>query len=72
VTKRAEDFMDEWLDENVFPVHLTAPDRAAPALAEQCLSDAEKAGVSPEELEAAVVDVEEAITDELNVKATGQ
>jgi hypothetical protein len=57
MSKRAEDFMDSWLDAKVTDRHLTAPKKSAPIL------------VPLEEIEEVVVDIEQAITDELTVAA---
>ena len=43
--------------------------KAVPVLARKCAVDAKKAGVPLDELEAVVVDLEEAIVDELSVAA---
>ncbi|WP_353646603.1 hypothetical protein [Mesorhizobium sp. WSM2239] len=67
MSKRAEDFMDKWLDAKVTDRHLKAPEKSARILAKKCATDAKKAGVPLEELEEAVVDLEQAITDELTV-----
>ena len=64
MSKRAEDFMDSWLDAKVTDPHLKAPEKSAPILAKKCAA-ANKAGVLLEELEE--VDIEQAITDELTV-----
>jgi hypothetical protein len=61
--------MDSWLDANVKNRHLKAPEKSAPILAKKCAADAKKAGVPLEELEEVVVDIEQAITDELTVVA---
>jgi hypothetical protein len=67
---RAEDFMDQWLDENVDAKHVGKPKaKVAKALAKKCATDAKKAGVPIEELEEVVVDIEEAIADELTLAA---
>jgi hypothetical protein len=67
MSKRAEDFMDSWLDAKVTDRHLKAPEKSAPILAKKCATDAKKAGVPLDELEEVVVDIEQAITDELTV-----
>jgi hypothetical protein len=67
--KRAEDFMDSWLEAKVTDQHLKTPEKSAPILAKKCATDAKKAGVPLEELEEVVVDIEQAITDELTVVA---
>ena len=66
----AEEFMDRWLDENVRPAHLRRPEPlVAKVLAKRCVADAEKAGMEIADLEEAVVDIEEAIADDLRVIA---
>lgn len=67
MSKRAEDFMDSWLRANVTDRHRKAPEKSAPILAKRCATHAKKAGVPLEELEEVVVDIEQAITDELTV-----
>jgi hypothetical protein len=69
MSKRAEDFMDSWLDAKVTDRHLKAPEKSAPVLAKKCATDAKKAGVPLEELEEVVVDIEQAIADELTLAA---
>jgi hypothetical protein len=69
MSKRAEDFMNSWLDANIRGRHLAAPEKSAPILAKKCATDAKKAGVPLEELEEVVVDIEQAIADELTVAA---
>jgi hypothetical protein len=69
MSKRAEDFMDGWLDAKVTDRHLKASQKSAPILAKKCAADAKKAGVPLEELEKVVVDIEQAITDELTFAA---
>ena len=65
-----EEFMDKWLDANVRQVHLRHPESlVARALARRCIADAEKAGVGLDALEEVVVDIEEAIGDELQLRA---
>src|SRR5687767_13131676 len=54
MSKRAEDFMDSWLDAKVTDRHLKAPEKSAPILAKKCATDAKKAGVPLEELEEVV------------------
>jgi hypothetical protein len=66
MSKRAEDFMNSWLDANIRGRHLAAPEKSAP---KKCATDAKKAGVPLEELEEVVVDIEQAIADELTVAA---
>lgn len=70
MSKRAEDFMNSWLDANIRGRHLAAPEESAPILARRCASDANKAGLPLEELEEVVVDIEQAITDELTIAAS--
>lgn len=71
MSKRAEGFMNQWLDAKVTDRHLKAPEKSAPILAKKkCASDAKKAGVPLEELEEVVVDIEQAIADELTVAAS--
>lgn len=63
----AEAFMDAWLDANVTHRHAKKPSsRTIKALANRCIQDATAAGISLDSLEEVVVDIEEAITDELN------
>lgn len=65
---REEDFMDKWLDRNIRSSQLKHPELlVAKVLAKRCVADAEKEGVTREALEEAVVDVEQAIFDELKV-----
>jgi hypothetical protein len=67
----AEAFMDAWLDANVTHKHAKrASSRTIKALANRCMQDATAAGISLNSLEVVVVDIEEAITDELNFIAT--
>ncbi|MFI0849733.1 hypothetical protein [Mesorhizobium sp. IMUNJ 23232] len=70
VSRRAEDFMDEWLDANIAPRYLNNPEQAVPILAKQCIAAARKSGLSVEEIEEVVCDIEEAIRDELTVAAS--
>ena len=70
MSKRAEDFMDEWLDANITPRHLKAPEKSVPILAKRCITAARKSGLSVEEIEEVVCDIEEAIRDELTVAAS--
>jgi hypothetical protein len=71
VNENAEEFMDKWLDENVKPTHLKRPENlVAKILAKRCIADAEAAGVEVASLEHVVVDIEEAIVDELRVAAS--
>jgi hypothetical protein len=69
MSKRAENFMDSWLDAKITDRDLAAPEKSAPILAKKCAADAKKAGVPLEELEEVVVDIEQAITDELTLAA---
>ena len=67
----AEAFMDAWLDANVTHKHARKPSaKTIKALAKRCAGDAAAAGIPLETLEEVVVDIEEAITDELNFIAT--
>jgi hypothetical protein len=67
----AEDFMDKWLDENVTHKHAKKPSaRTIKSLAKRCVRDAAAVGISLDSLEEVVVDIEEAIEDELNFVAT--
>ena len=67
----AEAFMDAWLDVNVSRRHAKKPStRTIKALANRCIADANRAGISLHTLEDVVVDIEEAIADELNFVAT--
>ena len=69
--KDAEAFMDGWLDANVSRKHARKPsERTVKALANRCMRDGSASGISLESLEEVVVDIEEAITDELNFIAT--
>jgi len=61
-----EVFIDRWLETNV----TATPARRSRAdiiskLAQKCLADAQAQGISQEELEDVVCDVEEAIADEM-------
>jgi|EndMetStandDraft_8_1072994.scaffolds.fasta_scaffold23458_4 hypothetical protein len=68
MSEREEDFMDKWLDRNIRSSQLKHPELlVAKVLAKQCVADAEKEGVTREALEEVVVDVEQAISDELKV-----
>jgi hypothetical protein len=67
MSKRAEDFMDSWLDAKVTDRHLEAPESRRRSSRKKCATDAKKAGVPLEELEEVVVDIEQAITDELTL-----
>jgi hypothetical protein len=67
----AEAFMDGWLDANVTHKHAKKPTaRTIKSLAKRCVADAADAGISLDSLEEVVVDIEEAIEDELNFIAT--
>jgi hypothetical protein len=67
----AERFMDLWLDQNVRPTHLNQREAlVAKVLARRCIADAEMAGINVDVLEEVVVDIEEAIADELKLMAT--
>ncbi|WP_442582097.1 hypothetical protein ACSBOB_09080 [Mesorhizobium sp. ASY16-5R] len=68
MTTRAENFMDKWLDENITPLHINEPALALPILAERCLTAARKSGLTVEEVEEVVCDIEEAIRDELTFR----
>jgi hypothetical protein len=71
VNEAAEAFMDSWLDANVTRKHAKKPSaRTIKALASRCMQDAINAGISLDTLEDVVVDIEEAIADELNFMAT--
>jgi hypothetical protein len=73
MSKAAEAFMDAWLDANVTRRHAKKPSiRTIKALANRCIADANAAGISLHTLEDVVLDIEEAITDELNFVATMQ
>jgi len=68
MNEREEEFMDRWLDRNINSSQLKHPEPlVAKVLARRCIADAEKAGVAVEALEEVVVDVEQAISDELKV-----
>lgn len=69
MSKRAEDFMDEWLDANITPRHLKAPEKSVPILAKRCITAARKSGLTLEEIEEVVCDIAEAINDELTFTA---
>jgi hypothetical protein len=67
----AEDFMDKWLDTNVTRKQAKRPSaRTIRSLAKRCAADAAAEGISLDVLEEVVVDIEEAITDELEIIAT--
>lgn len=67
MNEAAEDFMDKWLDENVTHKHAKKPStRTIKSLANRCVRDAAAAGISLDSLEEVVIDIEEAIVDELN------
>jgi hypothetical protein len=69
----AEAFMDGWLDANVTHKHAKKPSaKTIKSLAQRCKADAADAGISRDSLEEVVVDIEEAIEDELNFIATMQ
>jgi hypothetical protein len=66
MNEREEEFMDKWLDRNITSSQLKHPESlVAKVLAKRCIADASKEGVAIEALEEVVVDVEEAIADEL-------
>jgi len=70
MSERAEAFMDKWLDENVNQTHLKRPEQVvAKMLAKRCLAAAKKDGIPPDELIETVVDLEQAMIDELRVVA---
>ena len=67
----AEAFMDAWLDANVTRKHAKQPSaRTIKSLAQRCVADAAAEGISLDTLEKVVVDIEEAIQDELDFIAT--
>jgi hypothetical protein len=67
MNKAGEAFMDVWLDDNVTHKHAKKPTaRTIKSLAKRCVADAAAKGISLDVLEEVVVDIEEAITDELN------
>ena len=67
----AEAFMDAWLDANVTHKHAKRPSaRTIKSLAKRCVADAAAEGITLDALEEVVVDIEEAIVDELNFIAT--
>ena len=73
----AEAFMDTWLDANVTRKHAKKPHASTiKALANRCMADATVEGISLASIEEVVIDIEEAIADELNflatMKATGR
>ena len=68
MNEREEEFMDKWLERNITSSQLKhPPPLVAKVLAKRCVADAEKEGVTREALEEVVVDVEQAISDELKV-----
>jgi hypothetical protein len=69
MSKRAEEFMDNWLNANINKRHLKTAEKSVPILAKRCAIDAKKAGVSIDELEEVVIDIEKAINDELTLAA---
>lgn len=71
MNEAVEAFMDAWLDANVTRKHAKKPSaKTIKALASRCVADAEAASISLHSLEEVVVDIEEAITDELSFVAT--
>ena len=69
--KAAEAFMDAWLDANVTHKHAKRPSaKTIKSLAKRCVADAAAEGITLDALEEVVVDIEEAIADELNFIAT--
>ena len=63
--------MDTWLDANVSHKHAARPSaRTIKSLAKRCIANAAAEGISLDTLEEVVVDIEEAIEDELNFIAT--
>ena len=67
----AEAFMDAWLDANVTHKHAKRPSaKTIKSLAKCCVADAAAEGFTLDALEEVVVDIEEAIADELNFIAT--
>ena len=71
MNEAAEVFMDAWLDANVTRKHAKKPSaRTIKSLAKRCAADAAEEGISLDSLEDVVVDIEEAIQDELNFIAT--
>jgi hypothetical protein len=68
VKEQEAEFMEKWLDRNIRSSQLKHPEElVARVLAKRCIADAEKAGVSIKALEGVVVDIEEAIADELRL-----
>jgi hypothetical protein len=68
MNEREEEFMDKWLDRNITSSQLKHSEPlVAKVLAKRCIADAEKEGVAVKALEEVVVDVEQAISDELKV-----
>ena len=62
------EFMEKWLDRNIRSSQMKHPEPlVAKVLAKRCVADAEKEGVTLEALEEVVVDVEQAISDELKI-----
>ena len=71
MNEAAEAFMDAWLDDNVTHKHAKKPSaRTIKSLAIRCVADAAAKGISLDVLQEVVVDIEEAIEDELNFIAT--
>ena len=65
--------MDAWLDANVTHKHAKTPTaKTIKSLANRCIADAAAEGISLDKLEEVVVDIEEAIEDELDFIATMQ
>jgi len=70
---REEQFMDKWLDRNIKTSRAKHPEPLlAKALAKRCIADAEKEGMTREALEEVVVDLEQAISDELNLPSSSR
>jgi len=69
--RAAEAFMDAWLDANITHKHSAKPNPATiTKLAKKCVADARAQGIALEKLEDVVIDIEQAIDDELNFIAS--
>ena len=69
MTQSAENFMDAWLQANVVERTLN-PRITIKGLVRRCAAAARKSGLTIDELEAVVGNLEQAITDELSIKGT--
>jgi hypothetical protein len=69
--RAVEAFMDAWLDTNVAHKHSIKPNPVTiKKLAKKCVADARAQGISLDKLEDVVIDIEQAIDDELKFIAT--